>query len=114
MTTALIGASLTGTATYFGCLTFAKLDANTSTMAAGAAAVLVGGVLMMQKTEGNEEMSAQEKEWEEQLKAGGGLDDLGTDAPDAPKVPENKQLNMSHPLGGQPVKIDNNTGCIDF
>lgn len=90
MTTALIGASLSGTATYFGCTLVAQLDPPTATLAAGAVAVLVGGALFMRKSDTTEELTAEQKEWEEQLKQGGGLEDTGADAPEAPKVPEAK------------------------
>jgi len=49
------------------------------------------------------------------LKQGGGLDEpAGLDAPAPPKVPETKDIQMGHPLGGAEVKFDKASGCIDF
>ena len=114
MSKALIGATVSGTVAYFGCTLGAKLDANTASIAAGVVAVAVGGLLSMQQSDGPEEISAEQRAWEEQLKEGGGLDEpAGSDAPPPPKVPETKNLEMGHPLGGQDVKFEKN-GCIDF
>jgi len=66
MFAAMLGASISGTATYFGCTLGAKIDSQTSALVAGGVALVVGVAYAVNgpKESG---VSNMQKEWEKEL-----------------------------------------------